>query len=115
MNGEQFVNAIQRYVRDASVANQIASLNNPPGRRPPEILKRRSEWFRGLSADQQEFVKSIIADAVNSGIFGLLCVIDGVRVVDDEKGRFELRYIATETSIINESENAFLHDIYNAK
>src|SRR5262249_53457570 len=93
MNGEQFVEAIKLYVRDSSVENQLASLADPPGRRPPEALKRRSEWYRGLSVDQQEFVKTIVVDAVNSGIFGLLCVIDGVRVVDDEKGKFELRYL----------------------
>ena len=63
-------------------------LNNPPGRRPSDKLKLRSEWFRKLNDEDQEFVRETIYEAVNAGIFHLLCVIDGVAVIDDEKGAF---------------------------
>jgi hypothetical protein len=114
MNGREFVEAIKLYVRDASVKDQLDSLMSPPGRRPSQHEKLRSEWFRGLKQQDRDYVESIILDSVNAGIFHLLCVVDGVSVIDENKGDFELKYIGKESVILNDTDGLYLHEWFNS-
>jgi hypothetical protein len=114
MNSEQFVEAVKLYVRDSAVQSQLNLLLDPPGRRPPESLKRQSEWFRGLSPEDQEMVKGVISHAVHAGIFHLFCVFDGVSVIDDEKGTFELRHMGKEITVLSPTSGDFLHELLNS-
>jgi hypothetical protein len=115
MNAAQFVKAVKLYVRDSSVESELDLLADPPGRLPPETLKRRSEWFRKLNSEDQEVVKQIIFEAVGAGIFHLLCVLDGVKVIDDKRGKFELRYIGNATTLLNDPKEDYLHDLFNSE
>ena len=59
----------------------------------------------------------VIEHAVDSAVFGFFCVLDGVRVIEDDevKGDFELRYIKGSTEALSGPALRMLHEIYNAQ
>ena len=59
-------------------------------------------------------VNSIIAGAVHEGLFGLFATLDGARVIDDGKGRFELSYVTDKQTLLNVTQDISLHDLFNA-
>ena len=116
MNPGKFIDALREVVRDAAIEDSLSTLAHPPGRNPPQKLREASEWFRSLDKDQQQLLISIVSGAVDSAVFGFLCVLDGVRQVEDgrAKGCFELRYIGVDSILLNAPDDAMLHDLYNA-
>jgi hypothetical protein len=114
MNAEEFIHAIKLAVRDAAINNTIDVLARPPGRKPSQELLRTSEWYNSLDARGRAILAEIVAIAVDDAIFGFLCVLDGVRAIEDttDKGRLELSYIKDGVEVLNDS-NLMLHDIYN--
>ena len=119
MDQEQFVNAVKEVVRDSSIDGLVQILENPPGRSPDRKLIELSSWYTKLDADQQLHVKGVIEMAVNTGIFGLLCVIDGVRSVKESSDSvdrvFKLSIIeGNEEIILNDPGDEYLHDLYNS-
>jgi hypothetical protein len=89
---EEFVSAIDLYVRDPAVESTISALTKPAGRRPRAHIKAVSEWYNGLSAEDAARVRQVIRLAADSSLFSLLVVLDGGSVIDDEKGEFALLY-----------------------
>ncbi len=114
MNSEDFVEAIKRHVGDAAIDDTIANLKQPPGRRVSAQERVRSAWYNALSAAEAEHVNSVIATAVHQTLFGLLAVLDGARVIDDEGGRFELAYVADQRVVLNDPQAIGLHELLNA-
>ena len=59
-------------------------------------------------------VSSVILDAVDRAVFGFLCVIDGVRAIDDseKKGALELRYVNDGSVLLNAPDGEMLHDLW---
>lgn len=120
MNGEEFIVALKHVVRDAAIRDTLSILTQPPGRNPPQELRQASEWFQSINSEHQQFltfaVSNAFSNAVDDAIFGLLCVLDGVRtVVDDkEKGHFELRYVGQTVDLLNAENAPMLHELYNA-
>lgn len=92
MTPEQFVEAIEHYVRDQAVETTITGLSKPAGRKPRPHRVALSEWFNDLSTEDAARVKQVIRLAADASLFSLLVVLDGGSVIDDEKGEFELRY-----------------------
>lgn len=92
MTPEFFVGSLEKHCRDSAVEDCIANFLNPPGRKPAEALVRLSSWFKSLSEGDQEMVASAMRESADATLFGVLCVIDGVRVIEDgpEKSEFEL-------------------------
>lgn len=117
MNSQEFVKIVKDVVRDSAINDIISVTENPPGRKPSQHLKTRSEWYKTLSDEQKEIVRAIVSDSVDTALFGLLCVIDGVRAIDDspEKGTLELFYSKGEAQLLNPPDGLMLHDLYNAK
>lgn len=113
MNSETFVEAVERYVRDAAIEDTIANLKNPPGRHVSEQMSAQSNWYNGLSDADAARVNNVIAAAVHAGLFGLFAVLDGARTIDDERGRYELTYIGDERVLLN-PQSIDLHDLLNA-
>lgn len=116
MDGGQFVGAIKLYVRDAAISGAVETLLDPPGRNVPDAVRCSSEWFNALASDDREQVERAIASAVDSAVFGMLAVIDGVRAVEDtsEKGDFILIHKkADKETFLNPNDGEYLHDIYN--
>ncbi|MBR0712094.1 hypothetical protein [Bradyrhizobium liaoningense] len=114
MNSEKFVEAIKHHVRDAAIADTIANLKAPPGRRVPLQERIRSEWYNTLQTEEAKHVNDVIAIAVHEALFGLLAALDGARTIDDEGGRFKLTYVADESVVLNAPQAASLHELLNA-
>lgn len=117
MNSREFVDSIKLVVRDASINDTISILTNPPGRKVSSKLRARSDWFNAQSEQEQRFLRETIADAVDNAIFGVFCVLDGVRAVEDSatKGKFELRFVKEASILLNPTDAVMLHELYNAQ
>ncbi|MCA1386244.1 MULTISPECIES: hypothetical protein [Bradyrhizobium] len=114
MNSQEFVEAIKRYVKDAAIEDTIAGLKNPPGRSVPLRERACSDWYNGLRPEDADNVNRVIATSVHQALFGLLAVLDGVRTIDDEAGRFELTYVGAKRILLNDQQAIGLHDLLNA-
>jgi hypothetical protein len=114
LNSEQFVEALKRHVRDAAIADTIAMLKDPPGRRVQSRQRKQSDWYNGLSAEGADHVNGAIAEAAHAALFGILAVIDGARKIDNEGGRFELIYVENQPVVLNDRDSIGLHDLLNA-
>ncbi|QII30778.1 hypothetical protein G6052_19350 [Stenotrophomonas maltophilia] len=110
MKADEFVSAIQRYVLESAVDDTISNLARPPGRRVASDLSARSEWFNSLSDAEVDMLRAVARDAARSAVFGFLAVLDGVRVIDSEKGAFELYHVGREKYLLN-SSGIDLHDL----
>ena len=117
MNSEEFVEAVKEVVRDSVIEDTIENLEDPPGRKVSEAEKLRSEWFNNLSDNGRSNVESIVAEAVDEAIFGLLTVLDGARAIEDgdDKGRLLLVHKGLTEVLLNDPDKIGLHDLYNAK
>ncbi|MCP4990020.1 MAG: hypothetical protein GY928_29425 [Colwellia sp.] len=116
MNSEQFISIIKKVVRESAIEDTIENLEDPPGRRVSENERYRSDWFNGLSSDSRINVESIITDAVDEALFGLLSVIDGARAIEDgeNKGKLILTHKKQQEKVLNDPDNIGLHDLYKA-
>lgn len=110
MNSQQFVEAMEAHVRDAATESTISTLEAPPGRRPSQAVRERAAWYEGLLPQDQAHVRSVVSEAAGAAVFGLLTVLDGARIVDEEKGRFELFYTGRERTLLN-PDGIDLHDL----
>ncbi|QNM59049.1 hypothetical protein XHV734_0190 [Xanthomonas hortorum pv. vitians] len=88
-------------------------LKAPPGRRPAQSLVSLSGWYRGLDPADQANVAAALRIAADATLFGVLCVIDGVRIIEDQPTKSMFRLTATcngSTSIISPGPED-LHDL----
>ncbi|MFN5542777.1 MAG: hypothetical protein ACK45Y_03030 [Betaproteobacteria bacterium] len=118
MDTDEFVQSIKQYVLEAATNNSLTNLASPPGRRVLPAERMRSDWYNGLPEKEAEYVREIVAYATHSAIFGLFAVLDGSRViVDDKDARFELTYVSgiDETRILlNDPNGIGLNEVLNA-
>lgn len=114
MKPEQFVDTIKKVVSDCATESTISVLTSPPGRRPKAELMAMSAFYHTASAEQKEMINNIIKLAVDDAVFGFLCVLDGVRPIEDgeQKGALSLVYRKDNEVVLN--KDADLHDYYNA-
>ena len=114
MDAESFVKGLIQSVRQSSVEGTIEVLSKPVGRKPSSRSLELSSRFNELSGQDRKFVRSVIEESVDSALFGFLCVLDGVRVVEDRnpKGSFELWYKGTSDRLLNSDDGEMLHDLY---
>jgi hypothetical protein len=116
MNDHDFIRAIGLAVRESAISGTMQTLASPPGRRPPADKLRRAEWFNALEEADRENVERVAADAVDSAIFGFLCVLDGVRAVEDQecRGGFELWHVRDDERVLL-NQDADLHDKFQSE
>lgn len=115
MNNETFIDALRHYVRDAAVEDVISKLKSPPGRRVLPQAKILSEWYNNLSEENSTNVDAIIALTAHEVLFGVLAVLDGVRVIDEEKGQLELTYkTPSDRVMLNDPSEISLHELLNS-
>jgi hypothetical protein len=115
MDGEEFVKRLIPAVRDSSISGVKRKIDHPPGREPRESLVRLSDWYNSLPATDKEQVGAVIVEAIDSALFGVLCVLDGVRAISDVGPREELVLLARGLqgdTLVNDPAADFLHDIY---
>jgi hypothetical protein len=114
MNASEFVDAIRSEVKDAATQDVMSLLERPPGRRPAPNLVSLSHWFNALPEADRLRVREVAAMASHAATFGLLTVLDGVRVIEDgaDRGTLELRHIKGEAStLLNDPNGPVLHDL----
>ncbi len=117
MTSEEFVEAIKLYVRDAAIRDVTSICSKPPGRTPENRLVEASGWFNSLGETEKSTLEWIVKEAVDYAVFGLLCVLDGVRVIEEPGDRGELRLLyvkGSEQVLLNDPNKEFLHDLFNA-
>lgn len=114
MDTQQFVDLLRIVVRDGAASEELSVLQSPPGRQPSADLQERSRWYDSLQDDQKKILSSIILDVADRTVFGFLCVLDGVRAIEDgpDKGHLELRYVKDNSTLLNPPEGEMLHDLW---
>jgi hypothetical protein len=117
MDGEKFIDAIRIAVRDSAISGSLSNLKKPPGRRPSLDSIAVSEWYDHLDQNSKKFVEITIKSAVDTAIFNLLCVIDGVISIESsiDKKKLQLWAIGSDSTLLNGDSNRMLHDIYMDK
>lgn len=114
---DDFVAALKTSVFDAAVDSTAAVLRDgPPGRKPGERSVALHEWFSRLPLHDQQLVLEVARDAAHSVLFGVLCVLDGVRAVaDGSDSRLELSAVDGHgtTTVLNPA-GGDLHDRLNS-
>lgn len=111
-----FVEALRTECRDAAVSGCVSQFERPSGKKPSPELGRLSDWYNNLSEDDKELVVAAMKRAADATLFGVLCVIDGVRTIEGQGDKSEFRLTATRASstcLIAPSDE-LLHDIYRS-
>jgi len=113
MDAQAFVTAIKEVVINESVRSVQENLYHPPGRKPSEVLRTQSEWYNKLNNNDKQILIQIITESIDTAVFGFLCVLDGVRAIENgEKGKFKLYYEkAGEQTFLNDDHSEMLHDL----
>jgi hypothetical protein len=113
MNTEEFIEAIKEVVVNSAIKSVQSKLFKPPGRNPSEKLTMMSEWYTKLSDGDKSIVIRIIEETVQTSVFGFLCVLDGVRSIENgDKGELKLYYEKGKNKILlNDTEKVNLHEL----
>ena len=116
MDATEFVDALAETCRDAAVTGVVAQLQRPSGRSVSSAHKQLSAWYNSLPSEQQAHAVSIIRMAADSTLFGVLCVLDGVRAVEGtpQKSSFRLTATKGKVSTVVSPGSGLLHDIYRS-
>jgi hypothetical protein len=114
MDSREFVDRIKLVVAEGAISAMIRLLQDPPGRKPSAEVADNAAWYATLDEESRRKLVRIIKTAVDQSVFGFLCVIDGVRAIENspDKGRIELRYITDKTVILNPPNGDMLHELY---
>lgn len=117
MKPEQFVRSLKSECRDSAVSDCVASFEKPPGRRPAQALLELSQWFLALQPSDRELVIRAMREAADATLFGVLCVIDGVRTIESDpvKSSFTLSAEQGDSVSVISPGDDFLHDIYRSE
>ncbi|WP_339146781.1 MULTISPECIES: hypothetical protein [unclassified Sutcliffiella] len=117
MNSGLFIEAIVKYVRDSAIEDTVCNMEDPPGRKPRQKDLELAEWYNEQSASNKKMIKKALYEAVDTSLFGLFTVLDGVRPVENitNKGTLKLYFEKDgKRTLLNDIDNVLLHDIYNA-
>ncbi len=118
MTSEQLIKDIKIYLSDRCIQDIVEELITPTSKYPTPKSILLSIWYNQLDNDKKDFIYHIIKESVESTIFGFLCILDGVRSIEDadangNKGDLELYYVKEQQRILlNQFENEFLHDLF---
>lgn len=117
MDVTKFVDAIRLVVERSAAKECVESYDDPPGRKPSDGLIELSRWYKSLSGADKAMLEKALQDAVRASLFGMFCVLDGVRAIENpkERGEVELSYVKSgvRTRITDPNQN-LLHDEYRA-
>jgi hypothetical protein len=109
MDTPTFVELLRQTVVIPATKDTISQIETPSGRNPSDDRKRRATWLNALSAEEREHVEYAIAQAAKAATFGIFCVLDGARVIENNphRGHLELRYIngTTDTLLASSAED----------
>ncbi|MGH3157830.1 MAG: hypothetical protein ACRDNF_14805 [Streptosporangiaceae bacterium] len=116
---EQFAAGLKVAAFDAAVRGTMKHLEQGlPGRGPHPRGQALTRWYSNLAADDRQMVFESVRDAAHAAVFHLLCVLDGVAIVDDPPHE-RLELTATDergnVTVLAAADNpAELHGEFNA-
>lgn len=114
MDAKNFINILKTEVRDAAVEDTISTLESPPGRKPVKEILELSEFYNQQTSEGKQLINKIMKHVADDAVFGMLCIIDGVRAIEDgNKGNLVLSYLSANGASVSINENKDLHDIFN--
>ena len=95
MEQAAFIDLLHQTVLEPATTGTISQIASPTGRNISDDRRRRAAWFRSLSPEDRAHVEYAIAEAARTATFGFLCVLDGVRVIEDgtDRGHLELHHV----------------------
>ena len=118
MNDQEFVDAIKEHVFDSAIEGVMSQIISPSGKKPRDTLLQLNNWFHEQDEETQSMIRQCVKEGAHSALFGLLCVLDGVRLIHEDLRNGQLRLVLrTNTQEIVLSDNqefSDLHDIFNA-
>lgn len=118
MNDQEFVDAIKEHVFDSAIEGVMSQIISPSGTKPSVTLLKLNNWFHEQDEETQSRIRQCIKAGAHSALFGMLCVLDGVRLIHEDLRNGQLRLVLrTDTQEIVLSDNqefSELHDIFNA-
>jgi hypothetical protein len=117
MNANQFVSGLVEYVHEAAIADVVAQLEAPAGRKPSTRSVELSEWYSKLNEQDRTNLVAVIGQSVHAALFGTLCVIDGARSIRESAASHEFQLISAEQGSairLNEPTSEALHDVYQS-
>lgn len=121
MTPEEFAAGVKLTVFDAAVRGVIHLLEQgPPGRDPGPRGIAMSRWYAELGPEDRMMITEVAREAAHAATFHLLCVLDGVDVVDDPP-HVELTLSAEEpdgaVTILGPADGTYedLPDAFNAE
>lgn len=91
MNAAEFVAALKTAASEAAANGTLEVLRRPPGRRPDPSLVGVSEWFVGLSPEDQRGVAAAIDLTARQALYNVLLVLDGLLTLEPYGDKGELR------------------------
>ncbi|KUP95076.1 hypothetical protein [Tritonibacter horizontis] len=116
MDKETFAKRLAQSMTHTS-ESLVAGAQHPTGRGVSAERSALAAWLHGLDDEGRKWVHHLVDEGVHAGVFGLLCVLDHVRFVEDgdQKGSFTLTYTAPTgaQTQINPDKGEMLHDLYN--
>jgi hypothetical protein len=115
MNQIEFISGVKVSVAEATVHSVTETLNAPAGRKPAEHFIQLSKWYNSLNEHDKEMVIKVIKQATDMTIFGFLCILDGVRTIENsqDNGTLKLYYQKGEEKImLNDPDEDFLNDMW---
>jgi len=114
MTKEDFVKTVRFLLKEQGKEELIDEIENPPGRFPKPEKKELAEWFVGLDETSKKYITKIIDMSIDNSLFGIFCILDGVRAIENEnKGVLQLYYKNGDNEVLlNSVEGEELHDLY---
>ena len=117
MNKDEFISMINTQVHQSVTPGIKEILHEPPGRKPRNELVQLSAWFNDLPEADQEMAMKISNLASRHATFGFLCLLDGVRAIEDGPNQGELKLFykkGLKKVLLNDNKGEFLHDMFYA-
>jgi hypothetical protein len=98
LNQSEFVDLLHKVLLEGQGAKLVADWSNPPGRSLGAERLGRKAWIKRLSAEDRAQLAAFAADAMHASLFGMLCVLDGNRAIEDgDRGHVELFHVENGT------------------
>lgn len=118
MDDAAFIEAVRKHVFGSAVEDVISQMASPSGRQPAEAVTQLSRWYNDQDEDAKMRIRQCVTQGAHSALFGLFCVLDGVRLIHEDLRHGQLRLVLqTDTQEIVLSDNqaiSDLHDLFNA-
>jgi hypothetical protein len=114
---EEFAAAVKIRALDSAVCGVLQQLKVGAPGRGPQRAEALTSWYGDLTSDDQG-IAEVVRNAAHAAVLGLLCVLDGVAVIDNPP-HADLVLTGTdhagETTVLTSGDTVVeLHDEFNA-